>query len=279
MDDLLNVSTEPVIPAATAAPATEPSSWMPLTDEQRASAPESIRALLEAKKWASVEDGLKGYAELEKFVGVGKHIVIPTDDNPESWNDVWNQLGRPKDPAEYILEPNDAINDELASKWKQFAHQEGYTQKQMAGAVQFQLDIISGMNKAQNDEREATKVELTKKWGGEQAYKNNTIEARMIADRLGIYQKLEAKGLASDPDVIEMLIDIKNKTAEGVIAPATQPQATQDPITERAAIMKDPDWVDHLKHPTRHNELQKRYLELCAIITNTGLAPKRIQDG
>jgi len=279
MAELLDVSTEPVIPANTVAPDTEPTRWMPLTDEQRASAPEGIRALLEAKKWGSVEDGLKGYAELEKFVGVGKHIVIPEGENAD-FSDIWNQLGRPETSDGYTLEPNEALNEELVGKWKQFAHTEGYTQKQMQGAVQFQLDIISSMNEAQNAETAATKAALTQKWGGEQAYKNNVIEARSIADRLGIYQKLEAKGLASDPDVIEMLIDIKNKTAEGVIAPATPPELAQDPVAERAAIMKDPDWTDHLKHPNRHDELQKRYIELCNVIANTpGLAPKRNYGG
>ena len=283
MVELLDVSTEPVIPATTVAPDTEPTRWMPLTDEQRASAPEGIRALLEAKKWNSVEDGLKGYAELEKFVGVGKHLVLPTKDDPEydqKMGNVYNQFGRPETSDKYTLEPHEALSEELVGKWKQFAHSKNYTQDQFEGAVQFQLDIISSMNEAQNAETAATKAALTQKWGGEQAYKNNVIEARSIADRLGIYQKLEAKGLASDPDVIEMLIDIKNKTAEGVIAPATPPELAQDPVAERAAIMKDPDWTDHLKHPNRHDELQKRYIELCNVIANTpGLAPKRNYGG
>ena len=278
MAELLDVSTEPVIEAQTQAPESEPSKWMPLSDEQRASAPEDIKALLEAKKWNSLDDALKGYKELEKFVGVGKHIVIPTDDDPAKWNDVWNQLGRPETSDKYVLNiESDAIEPELAEKWKKFAHTEGYTQKQMEGAVQFQLDIISSINKAENDAKEQTKQDLIKKWGGEQAYKNNTIEARMVADQLGIYKKLEAKGLASDPDIIEMLIDLKNKTAEGVITPPAPPEPGKDPLTEMAEIKASEAFTKRF-HP-QHKEVMKRFMELNMEIANRGLAPKRIQGG
>ena len=271
MAELLDVSTEPKIEAQAHAPVSEPSKWMPLTEEQRASAPEEIKSLLEAKKWNSLDDALKSYKDLEKFVGVGKHLVIPDSDDPEKWNDVWNTLGRPETPDKYELNiESDILEDELVTKWKQFAHSEGYTQKQMEGAVQFQLDIVSAINEAENKAREETKAALVKKLGGETQYRNAVIEARMLADQLGIYRKLEAKGLASDPDVIEMLLAIKNKTAEGVIAPAGTPPPAKDPVTERAEIMADPDWKDHLKNPTRHRELHKRYLELCMQIANKG---------
>ena len=47
MTEILDVATEPVKTAQTQAPGTEPSSWMPLSDEQRETAPESIRNLLD----------------------------------------------------------------------------------------------------------------------------------------------------------------------------------------------------------------------------------------
>lgn len=269
MPEILDVSTEPVIPAQTTAPDTEPTGWMPLTDEQRSSAPESVKKLLEAKKWGTVEDALKGYSELEKFTGVGKHLVIPeSKDDAEGWNNVYNQLGRPETPDGYVLEPNEMISDELASKWKAYAHGEGYTQKQAAGAVQFQLDIVSSINEAENAEREKTKAALKQKWGGEEAYKNKTIEARQIADSLKIYQTLERKGLNSDPDIIEMLLDIASRTAEGVITPSTPPTPVKTPTEERDEIMKNPEWKD--KFSRNHKKLHARYMELSQIIANSG---------
>ena len=98
---MTEVATEPKLNAQTGAPPSEPSGWMPLTDEQRNSAPEDVRKLLETTKWQTVEDMAKGYTELQKFTGVGKHLVIPEADDVEGWNNVYNQLGRPETPDGY----------------------------------------------------------------------------------------------------------------------------------------------------------------------------------
>lgn len=279
MSELLDVSTEPTIEAQTTAPETEPSAWMPLSDEQRQSAPENIKKLLEAKKWNSVDDFAKGYSELEKFVGVGKHLVLPSDDNPELWNNVWNELGRPENPDGYTLDgiEDAGLDDELVSKWKQYAHGQGYTQKQMESAVQFQLDIISEANKIENERVESIKTELTKKYGGEVGFKNKMIEARSMADELGIYKTLEAKGIASDPEIIQMLVNMKERTAEGVITPPTPPQPNKNPVEELEEIKKSEAFTKRF-HP-QHKAVMQRFMELNQIIANSGLAPKRIQGG
>jgi len=278
MSELLDVSTEPTKTAQTGAPETEPTGWMPLTDELRQSAPENVRKLLETTKWNTVEDMAKGYSELQKFTGVGKHLVIPQDDNPESWNNVWNQLGRPETPDQYVLDvPEDAVDPELTAKWKKFAHEQGYTQKQMESAVQFQLDIISEVNRIENEKREAYKAELVKKYGGEAQLNSKLIEMKMVAEKLGIYQTLEQKGLASDPQIIEMLDKIASGTAEGVIAPPSPPVPTKSPQEELEEIKKSEAFTRKF-HP-QHKEIIKRFMELNQIIANSGQAPKRYNGG
>lgn len=275
MAEILDVPTEPAIKAQAGAPGTEPTGWMPLTDDLRNNAPETVKKLLEAKKWGTVEDVFKGYDELEKFTGVGKHLVIPESDDAEGWNNVWNQLGRPENPDGYTLESHEALDDELVSNWKKYAHSEGYTQKQMEGAVQFQLDIISSINKAENDQRETNTQLLKDKW--KETYPERITGARMTADSLGIYQTLEAKGLASDPVIIEMLDTIRSRTTEGVITPPTPPSSAKDPLVELEEIKKSEAFTKKF-HP-QHKAVMKRFMELNQIIANTGLAPKRIQGG
>ena len=274
MPEILDVDTEPKIEAQTNAPITEPTSWMPLTDEQRNAAPENVRKLLETTKWGSVEEIANGYSELQKFTGVGKHIVIPEGENAD-WSDVWNQCGRPETADGYKLEPNEAINDELASKWKQFAHGEGYTQKQMAGAVQFQLDIMDSIAEAEAAEKLAADELLRSEW--KESYADRVAGARMVADKLGIYDALKAKNLISDPDIIKMLDIIKSRSAEDVITPQTPIVAQKSPTEELEEIKKSESFLQKF-HPT-HKETMARYMELNNIIANSGQAPKRYQGG
>lgn len=275
MPEILDVDTEPKIEAQTPAPGTEPTSWMPLTDEQRNSAPEGVKKLLETTKWGSVEEIANGYAELQKFTGVGKHIVIPDVDDTKGWDNVWNQLGRPETSDGYTLEPNEAINDELASKWKQFAHSQHYTQDQMAGAVQFQLDIIESITNTEAEEKLAADEALRGEW--KEGYANRVTGARMTADKLGIYDTLKAKNLISDPDIIRMLDTINSRSDEDVITGQTT-TATQKTPQEELNEIKASDAFKQRFHE-KHKETMLRFNELCAFIANSGQAPKRYQGG
>ena len=275
MVEILDVSTEPVKTAQTPAPTTEPTSWMPLTDEQRSAAPESVKKLLETTKWGSVEEIANGYAELQKFTGVGKHLVIPETDDAKGWDNIWNQLGRPETSDGYTLEPNEAINEELASKWKQFAHSQHYTQDQMAGAVQFQLDIIDSIANTEAEEKLAADERLRSEW--KEGYSNRVAGARMTADKLGIYDTLKVKNLISDPDIIRMLDTITLRSDEDVITPQSPVVAQKSPTEELEEIKKSESFLQKF-HPT-HKQTMQRYMELNNIIANSGLAPKRYQGG
>ncbi|KKK56106.1 hypothetical protein LCGC14_3067850, partial [marine sediment metagenome] len=109
-------------------------------------------------------------------------------------------------------------------------------------------------------------------------YQNMMVEARRIADELGIYTTLEKKGLASDPEIIGMLQEIKNRTKEGVILPVDEPlTSTKDPKVELKEIMASETFKN--RFAVGRKEMMKRYMELCTIVGNSDNAPKRIQDG
>jgi len=114
MTELLDVSTEPTKPAQTNAPGTEPTSWMPLSDEQRNTAPENIKKLLEAKKWTSFDEVVNGYVDLEKILGRGEHIFRPeSPDDTEGWAKYWTQLGVPSiDEYEFEADESVPFNDD-----------------------------------------------------------------------------------------------------------------------------------------------------------------------
>ncbi len=290
--ELLDVSTEPVMPAQTNAPESEPSGWMPLTDEARNTIPENIKGLFESKKWSSVEDVATSYSELEKVLGKGDHIFKPeSPDDKDGWAKYWQQLGVPPEANEYEFKADESVpfDDNVMSEFKEFAKSIHLNKEQAAGLVQFQRDIIkSAMQAEETNQAEAAaqtaeeidtiRKALVTKYGGEVNYTNKATDARRIADELGIYQTLEKKGLASDPEIIGMLVEISEKVAEGVIPKGDVPlTAAKAPLEELEEIKKSDAFAQRF-HP-KHKDIMKRYMDLNMIIANSGLAPKRIQDG
>lgn len=273
MPELLDVDTEPTKTAQTTAPATEPSEWMSLNDEFRKGAPENVTSLIDKKKYTNLGQFFDSYTEMEKFQGVGEHLVVPEAEDAEGWNNVYKQLGRPEtyDKYELSYDGDVEIGDELVGRFKQFAHGLGLTQKQFDDVVRFQLDAVGAQTEAYNAQLSVKKEEnitaLKQKWG-EVNYEVKVKGARIIADSLGIYQTLEAKGLASDPAIIEMLDTIASRTAEDVITPPTPPTPTKTPQEELDEIKKSESFLQ--KFHQDHKATMSRFMALNQEIANAG---------
>jgi len=233
-------------------------------------APEIVRNLVEAKKWDNVEQLAKGYSELEKLVGTGDYVVLPKDDNPEAWDKVYNTLGRPEEPDAYEIkyEGDLEIDPELSSRFKQYAHKLGLTQKQFNDIVSFQLDTVKLQAEAVQQRRQAEIEEninvLKREFGLN--YESKIRDARAIADKLGIYNVIEQKGLASDPDIIKMLDVIASRSAEDSIAPTGETAVGKTPEQELEDI-KAGDAFTKKFHPD-HKKIMERFMELNHIIAN-----------
>ncbi|KKL91994.1 hypothetical protein LCGC14_1889080 [marine sediment metagenome] len=292
MPELLDINTEPVKTAQSEAPGSEPSSWMPLSEEQRNTAPEAVKSLLEAKKWTSSEEIATGYSDLEKILGRGEHIFKPeSPDDADGWTKYWQQITGISNASEYEFETDETVpfDDALIGRFREFSKKIHLNKEQSAGIVQFQREIIKEVMTAEAEaetERVATseaeidtiRKALVTKAGGEVAYQNMMVEARQVADELGIYTTLEKKGLASDPEIIGMLQEIKNRTKEGTILKVDEPTTTaKDPKAELKEITESDTFKN--KFAPGRKELMKRYMELCTIVGNSENAPKRVQDG
>ncbi len=276
MPEILSVDTEPVKPAQTPAPDTEPTGWMSPTGEIRDGAPETVRNLLEAKKWTNIEQIAEGFVNLEQKLGAGEHLFIPeSEEDTEGWNNVFKQLGRPEthDKYEVAYEGEVPVSDELVGQFKQFAHGLGLTQKQFNDVINFQLDAVTAQTVAYENQLATQKEEniqaLKQKWG-EVNYEVKVKGARIIADSLGIYQTLEAKGLASDPTIIEMLDTIASRTSEDVISPQSPAPPTKTPQEELDEIKKSESFLK--KFDPKHKETMARFMQLNQEVANAGQA-------
>ena len=246
-------------------------------------APDNIKALLETKNWENVGQMADAYSELEKFKGIGKHLVIPEPDDVEGWNNVYNTMGRPETHDKYAIEYEGDIplSEELTGQFKQFAHGLGLTQKQFNEVVNFQLDAVTAQAGAFEKQTEEDKVTakaanvaaLTEVFGAEN-YLARVTEARTVADKLGIYQTLEDKGLASDPAIITMLDKLSHADAEGAIVPDVQQVAAKSLDEQLKEIRSCEAFTDKF-HPD-HKSVMSRFMAVNQAIANAGQsrAPK-----
>lgn len=253
---------------------TESTGWLSPTGEIKEGAPESVMNIVKNKGWDTVEKIVDGFIGLEKFKGVGEHLVIPeTEDDVEGWDKVFNLLGRPEtsDKYEFSYEGDVKVSDELLDSFKQFAHKEGYTQKQLAGAVNFQLDAVAAANElfeTQKAEQEEKNIQAMKKKWGESNYDSVFKGIETTAEKLGILKFLRSHGIDKEPEIVNMLLTITNSDTEDEITDSDTTTAEKTPQERLAEIMKS-DAFNH-KFDKDHKKIMVEYMQLNQTIANAG---------
>ncbi len=271
-------SNEPIKEATSNAPSSEPSSsWMNGNGDFGDGVPENIKNLLDSKKWTNVEQLVKGYSELEKFKGVasGDHLVFPENaEDVEGWNKIYSKLGKPEtaDKYEFKNETGVEIGDELMSAFKEFAHKENYTQKQLAGAVQFQLEAVKAseeISAQQSQERKDSNIEAMKdRW--KDKYDTTQTKINAIAEKLQVKSFLEEMGIDKEPEIVNMLLTIANSDSEDNLNPDGAPAPAAKGLQEQLKdIMSTKAFAD--KFHVDHKKIMSDYMNLTRQIANAGL--------
>ncbi len=251
----------------------EPSPWVSPDGAIGEGAPENVTTLFEKKGWGNINDLITGYSELEKFKGLGddNHIVLPEGDDPQMWDKVWNRLGRPETHDKYAFEYDGdvEVSDDLLGDFRQTAHSLGLSQKQFEAIVNWQVGKAAAQLEAESNahnESIENNVKLLKEKFGEKDYESKVREARMTADKLGIYETLEKKGLASDADMIGVLATLAANAREDTLKPQSQDTGGKSAEAELREIEKSEAFTD--KFHRDHKETHKRFMELCVVVEN-----------
>lgn len=237
---------------------------------------ESYGELVKAKGWTGSDDVLKGYSELEKFKGVasGDHIVLPKSvDDVEGWDKLFNAVGRPETADKYTYDNQSGIElgDELMNGFKAFAHQAGYSQKQLEGAIGFQLDAIKASNeifdKQQADSKAENIASMKQKWGAD--YDPTWTKVDAMAEKLQVKGLFEELGIDTNPAIVNMLLTVANSDSESLLNEGGDPPAAAKDLTEQMEdLKKNPALMD--KFHVDHDKVYKAFMELNQRIANAG---------
>lgn len=154
-----------------------------------------LRGYVETKGFPADSKGLvalaDGYRNLEKHFGVPPEqlLKLPKDESDkETWNKIYDRLGRPAKPEEYELPVPAGVDDSYAKFISTAMHELGITKKQAQALAAKQNEFVAAETARQQESYKATIEQqdsaLHSKWG--EAYDKNIQIAKGAFAELGI---------------------------------------------------------------------------------------------
>lgn len=252
-------------------------------NDWRATLPEDIRAdpAFSTVKAKDANEALgvisKMYVGAQKLIGVDK-IAKPNDKwTPEQWKNFHKEMGVPEKPDDYKLPEVKlaeglSLVDEKVGNFKKLFHNLGLTPKQVEGVMKGYLedvnnDYTAGLQRTQQGMKQAEQT-LRDEFGDN--YDAKLDVARSVLKKFGndeILGKLEAAGLANDPDVVKMFVALGEGMLEdhaGGAGDGLQVSAPTQALQEINRLKTDTEFMGALNNRNNpgHKEAVERWLKL-----------------
>ena len=129
------------------------------------SMPEGLRDEPSLQTFDSVDKLAKSYVNAVKKIGGNPDNLISLPQEGESWDNLFNQIGRPEKPDGYDFGDDDGVLDD----YREFAHQTGLTQDQAENILNLYGDIQEEEQNQRVKEIEDlkldTEINLQREWG------------------------------------------------------------------------------------------------------------------
>lgn len=270
-------ATAPAAPPAAAAPASAPAAppaaapppappaiaWLPGADEETV-------GFVQNKAWQGPSDVLTGYRNIEKMLGAdraGRTVVLPAEDTPEAWGQVYDKLGRPANPDGYGIKAPEGADPAFSKAAAAKFHELGLSTKQAAALTKFHEEFGGAMTAAQQAQEtaalEAEHATLKKDWGSEHDARREV--ARRAAVHLGLDEKAidameKSSGYALTLKALAKVGDLLSEHgAEGISTPGSFGTTPEGAKARKGQLMADKEWGKRAMNPASAEwaELQK----------------------
>jgi len=177
-------------------------------------------------KYKTLPDFIKGHKSAVSMIAA-KGVILPKDEtDTEGWDKVFNTLGRPDKPEGYKfteikgLHPEITVTPESLKAFTDFAHKNGFTNKQVDVLNQWYMGNVNQMllarDKAFNEDKEKGTIALKNEWKGD--YDKNLAVAKTLVEKAGGKELIDAFGdLGNKPAVLKFLANLGSKFSEDTI--------------------------------------------------------------
>ena len=179
--------------------------------------PEDLRLEPSLQSFDSVDKLAKSYVHAVRKLGVpaDELVRMPKEGTPEQMAEIYERLGRPNSPEEYVLDSQ----SEITGQYKQIAHQLGLNQQQAQALHDWYNNNIGSQEQQVQQAREQQEVEwlqsLQREWGGDFEKNANLAQRafKQFADEAAV-QAINETGLGNHPSILKMFTHIGRMMAE-----------------------------------------------------------------
>ena len=187
----------------------------------------------------SVDKLAKSYVNAVKMIGGNPDNLVSLPQEGESWDEIYNKLGRPDRADGYDFgEDDEGVMDDF----KEFAHTNNLTQNQADNLLDLFSEIQQDEAQREQQEMDDLKVETTmglqKEWG--KNYDGNLDYARRAYAQFGtpeLTEIMDGSGFGNHPEVIKAFSRVGQLLGEEALAVGTglgrnqmSPQSAQEEI-------------------------------------------------
>ena len=193
------------------------------------------------RNFDSVDKLAQSYVHLVKKMGAPPENFVQVPKEGESWDGVYQALGRPENPSDYTFdtfENQPGQFDEFRSK----AHHLGLTQRQAEQLLEISAQEAQESANAQQQQMEQLEMQgqqaLLKEWPGKE-YDRNMEYARRAFGQFAtpdLLKFVEDTRIGDHPEVIKMMANIGKQFAEHNMLVGTEAPTQISPVNSEEKI-------------------------------------------
>ena len=235
------------------------------------SMPEGLRDEPSLQTFDSVDKLAKSYVNAVKKIGGNPDNLVSLPQEGESWDGLYNQLGRPERADGYDLGEDD---EGFLDNYKQFSHEIGLSQDQAENILglynNIQEEEAQDFEQSIKDLEVQSTIELQREWG--KNYDGNLDYARRAYAQFGtpeLTEIMDGSGFGNHPEVIKAFSKVGQLLGEEALAVGTglgrnqmSPQSAQEEIQ---ALYADKDFSQAYRdnrdpnHKTAMNKMDRLF--------------------
>jgi len=229
------------------------------------------------RNFDSVDKLANSYVHAVRKMGAPPESFLKIPQDGESWDHIHQALGRPESPGDYVFEDYNEGEDNGMGYFRDWAHQQGFTQDQAQNVLGELNEIIVEGRNNQVQERQAVfdkgMDSLHQEWPGE-TFEENIDLARRAFTQFASKESmdlLDDSGLSDHPEMIKLFHRMGKQMGEAnlVMGQSTgvgdlTPQSALEKINE---LYNDEEFLGQYRdnqHPG-HKEAMKRMDRLSKI--------------
>lgn len=251
------------------------SSGPPAWKDFLAAQPEDVRGFVEMKGYTGFDAVVNSYKDLEKAIGIPKEelLRVPKNGDPEIMKGVWERLGKPADPKEYVsvFGVKEGESNEFAEAMAPIFDTANLTKSQAEALAKGWNEYVAAAEGKQTEsykqQLETEKKALSTEWG--QNYESRLQMAKEAMKEFGITPEQIAQieketGFAS---TMKLFASIGERIGEDSLRGGEGGSDTTTPAAAKAeiqALKADKAWVEKYMGGDKEARDRMAYLQSIA---------------